>query len=336
MFLEHEPVLLNEVIRLLRPENRRIYVDCTVGCGGHSERILEESKPEGFFLGVDLDEKALDFARKRLEPKFSGRFKLVKERFERLDKILESLNIEKVDGILMDLGLNSIQIDEASRGFSFRGQGPLDMRFDQNQKIKALDIINNYSFEELEKIIREYGEESWSRKIAQKILETRSQARIETTLDLSSLIKKTIPKKFWNKRIDVSTKTFQAIRIAVNQELEGLGETIRKACDHLNNGHRLIILTYHSLEDRIVKRTFDELSKDCICSKELPICVCNHKKTGVCVNPESDSHEEKATEKTSSGKKGSGKKKFLTPTEDEIKKNPRSRSAKLRVFERKW
>jgi len=317
MSLKHKPVLLEEVNRILKPMSERAFLDCTVNGGGHAEMLLEESAPSGFLVGIDRDEKILKQTEKRLS-KFKERFKFFNIRFEEMNSIMGNLEIDKFDGILMDLGLSSIQIDNPERGFSFKNDGPLDMRFSLQDELSAYEIVNEYSYDQLEEIIRVYGEESWSKRIAKNIVQKRSQARISSTFELSKVIRESIPKKFWSKKIDVSTKTFQAIRIAVNQELESLSETIRSACDLLNKNGRVVVISYHSLEDRIVKNTFRELSTDCICSKEIPVCVCDHKKSGNVLDFNINN----------------SKRKFLTPGDEELKANPRSRSAKLRAFER--
>jgi len=323
----HRPVLVDEVIRILNPTTEGIYMDCTVGCGGHAEKILESSKPAGFLVGIDVDEESLVHAKDKLA-QFKGRFKLVNDRYERMRAILKKLQIQKVDGILMDLGISSWQVDNPDRGFSFKKDGKLDMRFSKSQGLSAYDIVNDYSCDQLEEIIRKYGEERWAKRIANNIVKKRSQARIESTLELSNIIKDSIPRRFWSNRIDVSTKTFQAIRIAVNQEIESLGEAIRTACDLLNSRSRMIIISYHSLEDRIVKEVFKELSTDCLCPPHIPTCVCSHKRMGKILTFKNH------TENRNGKGKQKAKKKFLTPTIGEIKENPRSRSAKLRAFER--
>jgi len=328
MSLIHKPVLLEEVVGILNPMDKRAYLDCTVGGAGHALSILESSKPDGYLIGIDTDKIALKYSKKRLS-KYEGRFVLVNDRYENLSFILENLHIEKVDGILIDLGLSSLQIDDPDRGFSFKKNADLDMRFSKNQHLKASDIVNDLPYDELQNIIHLYGEERWSKRIAKNIVIKRSQARIESTLELSEIIKGSIPRKFWSNRIDVSTKTFQAIRIAVNHELEKLDETIRAACDRLNSNGRLIVISYHSLEDRIVKNIFKELSTDCICPPQIPTCICKHEKKAKILTFDKRirrSKNEKSIKR--------GKQKFLTPEQDEIKNNPRSRSAKLRALER--
>ena len=304
---EHIPVMLNECIEGLNIKANGIYLDGTLGGGGHSAHILQ-AIPNGMLIGVDKDDYALAFCRN----KFAGRdnIRFVKSDFTEIPQVLRDLNVTGVDGILLDLGVSSYQIDTPERGFSYRFDAPLDMRMDQTSSLTAFDVVNTYSEDELLDILYNYGEESHAKLIVRGIINAREERPINTTLELVNIIENAIPRKFWGKG-SVAKKTFQAIRIEVNGELRNLERAVRGAIDSLNKGGRLVIITFHSLEDRIVKNVFRECSTDCLCDKELPVCVCGHKASVRMIT-----------------------RKPLVATESELKINKRSSSAKVRVVEK--
>lgn len=303
---KHKPVLLNEVIAGLEIKPGGVYVDCTIGGGGHSFEILKNLK-DGFLYGFDRDENAIKASSEKL--KDFKNFKIIKSNFhDAKEKLLEE-GVQKVDGVLIDLGVSSHQIDEGERGFSFLHNGPLDMRMDKHQKFSAYDVVNTYPKDKLLKILYEYGEEANAKRIVENIISTRKIKPIETTFELRDIIERSFPKKVIYGKGGVCKKTFQAIRIEVNGELDGLYETILDLAELLNKDGHFAILTFHSLEDRIVKNAFKELTTGCICPPKTPICICNHKAKGYLLN-----------------------KKPITATEKELKENSRSSSAKLRVF----
>ena len=309
MNFKHIPVLLNEVIDGLNIKPAGIYVDCTIGGAGHSLEIIKRAN-KGFLYGFDRDENAIKASSEKL--KEYKNYKIIKANFhDAKEKLLEE-GITGVDGILIDLGVSSHQIDEAERGFSFLHDGPLDMRMDKEQKLTAYDVVNNYTREQLLKILYEYGEESNARKIVDNILEERKKKPICTTFELKNIVEKSFPKKILFGKGGVSKQTFQAIRIEVNGELEGLDKTLRDLASLLNSKGRLVVISFHSLEDRIVKNVFKDLSTDCICPPKTPICICGHKAEGTLVN-----------------------KKPIVASQDELINNSRSSSAKLRIFEKK-
>jgi S-adenosyl-methyltransferase MraW len=309
MEFKHVSVLLNECIEALDIKENGIYVDCTLGGAGHSSQIATHLSKEGMLIGIDQDKDALSAAKKRLE-NFEN-VKYVHNNFYNIDSILSELDVEKVDGILADLGVSSYQLDEASRGFSYMKDAPLDMRMNRDNDFSAYEIINNYTEEELYKIIKDYGEERFAKRIANFIVNRRSQKPIETTFELVDIIKAAIPAKMRREGPHPAKRTFQAIRIEVNSELKILNKTIEDGVNRLNKGGRMAIITFHSLEDRIVKLKFRELENPCTCPKEFPICVCGKKPLVKVLS-----------------------KKGIAPTEKEIEENPRSRSAKLRVIEK--
>ena len=306
----HVSVLLDECIQGLDIKPDGIYVDGTLGGAGHSTEIVKRLK-DGLLIGFDQDINAINTAKERLKP-YGDRVRLVRSNFENIKAEIENLGIEKIDGLLLDLGVSSHQLDEAERGFSYMQDAPLDMRMDNRVKTGASEVVNEYSKEELERIIREYGEENWAARIAQFIVEAREEKEIETTLELVDIIKRAIPKK---ARIDgphPAKRTFQAIRIEVNRELDVIERTIRDAASIMNKGGRICIITFHSLEDRIVKNAFKELAKSCICPTELPMCMCDKKSEVKIIT-----------------------RKPILPSDEEIEVNPRSRSAKLRIAQKK-
>ncbi|BAK56668.1 S-adenosyl-methyltransferase [Candidatus Arthromitus sp. SFB-mouse-Japan] len=309
MQFNHFSVMLDESIDSLNIKQEGIYVDCTLGGGGHSSKILDGLNNTGRLIGIDQDQYAIDYCRQ----KFSGydNISFVQDNFKNIDLILKMIGIEKVDGILMDLGVSSYQIDTDDRGFSYIRNGKLDMRMDTSQSFSAYDIINGYDEEKLSYIFKVYGEEKYHRRIANKIVESRKLNKISTTHDLVKLIDEVIPKFEIKKRGHLSKKVFQALRIEVNGELEILEKAIIDAINHLNVGGRISIITFHSLEDRIVKNTFNYLATECVCPKDFPVCRCEKKKEISIIN-----------------------KKPVLPSGTELSKNSRSASAKLRVAEK--
>lgn len=306
----HKPVLLEEVLTWLSPCSGGIYVDCTLGGAGHSRAILESSSPNGRLIGIDQDEDALKVATKRLE-NYQGRVTLVKENFKNLDLVLDSLKVKAVNGILIDLGVSSYQLDNPARGFSYMQDAPLDMRMDKNSSYSARDVLNNLSQKELAQIIYRYGEEKYASKIASAIVKEREKSLLESTGRLVEIIKRVIPAKARREGPHPAKRTFQAIRIEVNQELEIIKDTIFSAVNRLEVGGRLCVISFHSLEDRLVKQSIRELANPCTCPKSFPVCVCQKKPL--------------VKDMVSKGIKAS---------EEELLTNPRSRSARLRVIEK--
>ncbi len=284
MEFKHISVLLEETIDSLNIKEDGVYVDCTLGGGGHSKEILKKLSHKGKLIGIDQDTSAIKAAKERLKDYENVIY--VHNNFYNIDSILEELDIDKVDGIIMDLGVSSYQLDEASRGFSYMKDAPLDMRMNREENFSAYNVVNSYEEEELFKILKNYGEEKFSRKIARFIVEKRTENPIETTGELVEIIRKAIPAKF-QREGHPAKRTFQAIRIEVNKELQILNKAIEDSVNRLNKDGRLSIITFHSLEDRIVKVKFKELEKPCTCPPSFPICVCgkepqikiNNKKT---------------------------------------------------------
>lgn len=301
----HVPVLFNECMAALDVKKGGVYLDGTLGGGGHSEGILLRG---GTLIALDRDQEAIEESEKRFREKSLGGYTLVKSNFHDAAKVLDDLNIGFIDGALLDLGISSHQIDQPQRGFSYRFDGRLDMRMDRDSAKTAYDVVNGYSEEKLTEILFKYGEEKFAKKIAACIVRERKVKPISTTLELSELIKKSTP-QFYHRQGHPAKKTFQALRIEVNGELEGLDKAIEDIAARLKSKARFAIITFHSLEDRIVKQTFRLLCTDCICDKSLPVCVCNHKATAKLI----------------------GKYK---PTEEEIALNSRAASATLRVIEK--
>ncbi len=267
--------MADEVIRFLAPKPGCIYVDGTLGGAGHAVRILEASSPDGKLIGFDRDAAALRAARERLLP-FGDRVRLVHGNFSGLAETLGGFGVERIDGILLDLGVSSHQLDSAERGFSFQKDAPLDMRMDSSSGATAAELVNTLSAQELERIIRDFGEERWARRIAAFIVNARAEAPIETTLQLVDIIKGAIPRGAWEERLHPATRTFQALRIAVNDELASLEKGLDLGIRMLNPGGRGVIISFHSLEDRIVKNSFRRLAQGCTCPKGLPYCVCGN------------------------------------------------------------
>lgn len=308
MEFQHKPVLLNECIEGLEIKPNGIYVDGTLGGAGHSKEILKKLSQDGMLIGIDRDEEALLAAKNNLS-QFQN-VKYVHGNHDDIKKILNNLNIEKVDGILLDLGVSSYQLDERNRGFSYLGSNDLDMRMDKTQRLTAKEVVNNYKEEHLANIIFEYGEERFSRNIAKNICIARAKKKIETTDELVKIIENSIP-RLNPKDGHPAKRTFQAIRIEVNNEIKPLENTIANSIDVLKSGGRLCVITFHSLEDRAVKIAMNRAKGQCTCPKDIPYCVCGAKKLGIVIN-----------------------KKPIIATDEEQKENSRSKSAKLRIFEK--
>ncbi len=307
---KHISVMLDECMMGLEIKPDGIYFDGTLGGGGHSFEILKRSMPNGKLVATDLDDYALERASQRLK-EFDGRFTLVKDNFKSFKDIKEKLNIDGFDGILLDLGVSSFQLDDRERGFSYMATDVrLDMRMDKSSSLSAFEVVNNYDEKELKTILSEYGEERFAGAIASNIVKTRKQKTIETTGDLIEIIEKSIPKKFQQDG-HPAKRTFQAIRIEVNGELDGLYQTILDMARALKVGGRIAIITFHSLEDRIVKRAFKELECDCICDKSLPVCVCGKRKEIEIIT-----------------------KHPITANQEELENNSRAKSAKLRIAQK--
>jgi 16S rRNA (cytosine1402-N4)-methyltransferase len=306
--MEHDPVLAREVTELLVPALERggVVVDGTLGRGGHADRLLDAA-PECFLVGIDRDEGSLEAARANLAS-YQGRTSFVRDNFSRLPSILERLGIASVRGVLLDLGVSSPQLDEAHRGFSFRDSGPLDMRMDPSAKLSAHDVVNGYEMGDLARIIRTYGEERFARRVARSIVDHRP---IETTVELAEIVKQAIPAATRRTGGHPARRTFQALRIEVNAELRELEEVLPSAIDALEIGGRIAVISYHSLEDRQVKRVFQQEAQGCVCPVDLPVCACG-----------AEARLRVLTRRP------------VTPSEQEIERNPRARSAKLRVAEK--
>ena len=306
MDFHHVSVLLNETLDGLAIRPDGTYVDCTLGGGGHSHAIGERLSTEGMIVGLDQDVAALEAASKRLED-LSCQVKVIKTNFSNLKQALQEAGIHEVDGFVFDLGVSSHQLDTAERGFSYMQDGPLDMRMNQSGALTAETIVNTYSSEELYRIIWDYGEERWAKRIVQFILEAREEEAITSTSQLVDIIKRAIPAKARQDGPHPAKRTFQALRIEVNQELQILHDAFVDAVSMLKPKGRIAVITFHSLEDRITKQTFKELAQGCTCPPSLPICVCHHVPTVKAKN------------------------KAIEPSQREVEENPRARSAKLRV-----
>ena len=305
MEFKHTSILLAESVEFLITDKNGIYVDCTMGGAGHTSAFAAQLEAGGLMLGIDQDDDAIAAGSARLLNKFACKTAVAKSNFENFSQVLDSMGIDKIDGIFFDLGVSSYQLDTPERGFSYMHDGPLDMRMNKEARLDAEYIVNHYKEEELADIIHRYGEERWSKRIAQFIVAARKEKPLTTTFELVDVIKKAIPK---GARLDgphPAKRTFQAIRIEVNNELGILADTMEKAVDRLKSGGRIGVITFHSLEDRIIKQTFAKLAKGCTCPPQLPVCVCGKKpqlrKTG-----------------------------NIVPSKAEVEENPRSRSARLR------
>lgn len=305
MEFSHKSVLLNETIENLKIKEDGIYADLTLGKGGHSKEILKKLSPKGLLIGLDQDRDAIMAARENLKD-FSNVL-YFNENFENIENVLDEAGFNRIDGALMDIGVSSYQIDNGDRGFSYMKDGPLDMRMNEENELTAKKIVNDYSLDELWEIFSKYGEERYSKTIAKAIVDYRKTHEINTTLQLRNIVMKSVN----TNEAHPEKRVFQALRIEVNRELEVLENTLEKIVDRLNKNGRLCVITFHSLEDRIVKNKFKEMSKKCICPPDFPVCVCNHEKKVKLIS-----------------------KKPILPSEEELKVNSRSHSAKLRVCER--
>ncbi len=307
----HKSVLLNETVDSLNIKPNGIYIDGTLGGGGHAYEVCKRLGEHGRFIGIDQDAEAIEAAGLRLA-EFGDKVTIVRSNYVDIDNILKSLNISKVNGIMLDLGVSSHQLDTVERGFSYKENAPLDMRMDVRNPMTAKDIVNNYSEMELYRVIRNYGEDKFAKNIAKHIVNARKEKEIETTYELNDIIKAAIPMKMRVNGGHPAKKTFQAIRIELNKELEVLNNSIDKMIDLLDDGGRLSIITFHSLEDRIVKTRFRNNETPCICPPDFPVCVCGKKSKGKVIT-----------------------RKPIVPSEQEIVENKRAKSSKLRVFERR-
>ena len=309
---KHQPVLAEEVISMLAPASGSLQIDATLGGGGHTERILEATDPDGRLLGLDADGAAIARVESRLRARFGDRLVLRQANFRELGDVAPAAGFGAVDGMLFDLGLSSFQLADEDRGFGIRTGGPLDMRFDTGRGMPASALLASLDQDELAALFRRYGEEPFSGRIARAIVEARGAARIETAEDLAATVERVVPRPAGPRgRIHPATRVFQALRIAVNEELDALAEALAAAIELLRPGGRLVVLSYHSLEDRIVKRFIDAERKGCICPPSIPVCVCGRTPRLRLVTRPS-----------------------LTPTDAEIATNPRARSARLRAAER--
>lgn len=306
----HEPVLLRETLELLAPRPGATLVDATLGGGGHAEALLETLGPDGRLLGIDRDPAALEITRRRLE-RFGQRFTALRGDHNDVVELLQEAEIFVTDGILLDLGVSSMQLDDPARGFSFRADGPLDMRMDPGSPLTAAAFLAGCSEEELKRVLRSYGEERMARAIARALVRERAREPITRTGQLAAIVERVLGPGARRFRIHPATRTFQALRIAVNQEVEGLTELVSGAVSILRRGGRLAVIAYHSLEDRAIKRAMKSLAERCTCPRELPVCGCGRENLVRILT-----------------------RKAVRPTAEEVARNPRSRSAKLRVAER--
>ena len=309
MAFQHTSVLLEETIDGLAVKPDGIYVDATLGGGGHAFEVCSRLNGNGRFIGIDQDAAAIEAAGERLKD-FGEKVTIIRSNYRELKSVLRSIGVEKVDGIVLDLGVSSYQLDTAERGFSYRADASLDMRMDQRQQTTAKDIVNTYSETELYRVIRDYGEDKFAKNIAKHIVMEREKNPIETTGQLNEVIRRAIPMKFQKNGGHPSKRTFQAIRIELNRELEVLRESLDEMIDMLNPGGRICIITFHSLEDRIVKSAFRKNEDPCTCPSHFPVCVCGNVSKGKVIT-----------------------RKPILPGEEELENNSRSKSAKLRIFE---
>ena len=308
---KHVSIMVDEVIENLDIKSDGIYVDGTLGGAGHAWHICKRLGEKGRFIGIDQDAAAIEASKKRLA-EFGDRVQVVRSNYCHMKDLLWQMEIDKVDGILLDLGVSSYQFDNAARGFSYREDAPLDMRMDQRQELTARDIVNTYSESELYRIIRDFGEDRFAKNIAKHICQARAKKPIETTFELTEVIKGAIPMKIRATGGHPAKKTFQAIRIELNQELAVLQDSLNDMIDLLNENGRICIITFHSLEDRIVKTIFKKNENPCVCPPNFPVCMCGRKSKGKVIT-----------------------RKPIIPSEKEMEENPRSKSAKLRVFMKK-
>lgn len=306
----HFSVLLDECIENLNIKPDGVYVDGTAGGAGHSSKIAERLSESGLLIPIDQDEDAIKVITKRLEP-FGDRVKIVRDNFSNIKNVLDSVGVEKIDGLLLDLGVSSYQLDTAERGFSYMADAPLDMRMDNRAARSAYNVINEYSADDLKRIIYDFGEERFAPKIVAGIIKAREQAPISTTGELVEIIKKSIPSFARREELSSVKRVFQAVRIEVNKELDVIAPTIEAAVNAMREGGRIVIITFHSLEDRIVKQTFNQLASGCTCPKDFPVCVCGNKPKIKIIT-----------------------KKPILPSDAELAVNSRSKSAKLRIAEK--
>ena len=311
MEFRHESVLLDECIEALQIKEDGVYVDGTIGGAGHAQKVCERLSGRGRLVGIDRDEDAIAAATDRLIS-YKDRVTILRGSYRDLPALLSGVGIREVDGILLDLGVSSYQLDSADRGFTYRTDAPLDMRMDRRQALSAYEVVNTYGEEELYRVIRDYGEERFAGNIARNICSARKNRPIRTTQELSEIVKESIPAKMRRTGGHPAKRTFQAIRIEVNGELDGLEEALDPCIGLLREGGRLCVITFHSLEDRIVKNCFRRNESPCTCPPEFPVCVCGKKPRGIVVT-----------------------RKPILPSAEEMERNPRSKSAKLRVFERR-
>lgn len=312
MEFKHIPVLLHETIESLNVKENGIYIDGTIGGGGHSFEIAKLLRPEkgAKLIGLDQDEDAIESSKNKLAP-YQSLLSVVRSNYSNIKAVLDELNVDFADGILLDLGVSSHQLDEAERGFSYMDDAPLDMRMDRRNTLSAYEVVNGYSEHDLFRIIRDYGEDRFAQNIAKNIVKKREEGPIKTTFELRDIISASIPMKVKKTGGHPAKRTFQAVRIEVNHELDVLKDTLDTMIDILSPGGRLCIITFHSLEDRIVKNTFKRNEDPCTCPPDFPVCVCGKKSKGRVIT-----------------------RKPIIPTPDEMETNPRSKSAKLRVFEK--
>ncbi|HEY0493089.1 MAG TPA: 16S rRNA (cytosine(1402)-N(4))-methyltransferase RsmH [Candidatus Dormibacteraeota bacterium] len=304
----HRPVLLQELIESLRPAPGQAFVDATLGGGGYARALIERLRPGGTLLGIDRDASALErFRREPVPPEVS--VTLAHTNFERLADVVAER--PPVQGVVFDLGLSSDQLDDPERGFSFQRDGPLDMRLDLTESMTAADLVNQESLSQLRRILLDFGQERWASRIAERIVEQRKRRPLRTTRDLADLVAGAIPRAAWPKDIHVATRTFMAVRIAVNRELESIETGLKAAIQVLASGGRVGVVSFHSLEDKIAKNLFNVEAKDCICPPQAPVCICGHKRSVRVVT-----------------------RKPITASDSEVRENPRARSAKLRVAEK--
>jgi 16S rRNA (cytosine1402-N4)-methyltransferase len=309
---QHIPIMVHEVLDLLKPEPGMVLVDGTIGGAGHGAVLLSRILPDGFLIGLDQDMEAIRAAQRRLSRLDTRRYRLIHGNFREIKDISEKAGYCSVDGILLDIGVSSHHLDTAERGFSFRWDAPLDMRMDQSRPLTAGILVNQADQKTLERILWDYGEERWARRIAEFILEARAVRSIETTGDLVSIIRQAVPKAARQGDRHFATRVFMALRMEVNQELEALREALDNGVDLLNPGGRMAVITFHSLEDRLVKDLFKQKERGCICPKDFPVCRCGRVSQGRVIT-----------------------KKPVLPKVEEVRENSRARSAKLRVFEKR-
>lgn len=311
MKFKHESVLLDEIIQMLDPQPNQNFIDATLGGGGHAKEILKRTVPNGKLLGIDLDQKSIYFNQENYLKEFTKRIILVNKNFFYLKSIVQDNEFENIDGILFDLGFSTELIKKSGKGMSFEKDEFLDMRFDPETHLTAQQIVNKWKQNDIETILRQNAEERFARQIAKNIVQYRKNKPINTTFQLNNIIEQSVPKRFWPKKINVATKTYQALRITVNNELENLKTVLNDSLQILNPCGKIAVISFHSLEDRIVKKFFKKMAQKCTCPPEIPVCVCENKPKLKILT-----------------------KKPIIPSQKEIENNPKSRSAKLRVAQK--